>query len=212
MLRHTDGSAGLGELCGIPYRQRLGFRRQDTFFDLDAGVRLGVVSHQPHKHRPADLLGKLERKLGQLVGLCHRARFQHGHIRHKGKASGVLLAHTGGHTRIVCYIDDQTALTSRISDTDQRVIAHVQTGHLHGAQRTASRQCSTGCHLKRCLFVGTPFHVGSRQIHLQQTGNHFCGGGARITADHLHAGTQSAIGNGFVSADCLFHLTLPPLR
>ena len=100
---------------------------------------------------------------------------------------------------IIGHIDDQAALDTDVIHTHHRIRCHVESHLLHGDHGSGA---AVGCarrHLRAGFLIDGPFHMNAAGIAFGDGLQNLGRGRPRIPGHHLHAGSQGADGNGFIS-------------
>ena len=211
MLGYGDGGTGLGELVDVADQHRFALWPGGRFVrELDDREGAGVGGHQAHEDGGADRLREVEGGAGQVVGVLHRDRVEHGQVGHQREAARVLLHHARVRAGIVGHVDHQPADDAGVRGRDQRVEGHVEARHLHGAERALPGPCRGRRDLERDLLVGAPFHVDAGRLHVQQARQRAGGWGAGVAGRDFYARVQRAEGEGFVAGEEFGCQWVPP--
>ena len=104
------------------------------------------------------------------------------------------------HTWVVCGDNDETAADAVIGRCEDRVCRDVDADVLHGAEAADARDGRAVGHLRRDLFVGSPFAVESVLIFGQLFEDLRAGSAGVGRADH-DARFISAAGNGLIAGE-----------
>ena len=111
------------------------------------GQRVGFIRHLEERRRMADarrrthddgrfvLLGKLERGLHHGETLLGRGGVEHGYLRERPEAAGVLLGLRGDGAGIVGHIEHAAALDSDVVQAHERVGSDIEANLLAGEKR-----------------------------------------------------------------------------
>ena len=124
---------------------------------------LGVrkAGRRPDYDRGVELLADLIGVFNVIFCLLGVRGLQAGNRRRAAHHSGVLLVLGAVKAGIIRHDCDQSAITADVRERIQRVRRHIQSDHLHGAERSHTADGSADRHLCGNFLVGRPLRVNA---------------------------------------------------
>ena len=148
-------------------------------------------------------LGKVERRLHHGEALLGRGRVEHGNLRKRPEAAGVLLGLRGDGARIVGDEEHAAALDSHVVQAHQGVGSHVQADLLAGEQRARAAVRRASEKLESRLFVRRPLHMHAmglaRSMQPRDGFHQFGRRRPRVSRDDPHTRFKRGMGERFVA-------------
>ena len=132
-------------------------------FHLALGV--SQAGRGPYDDRCIELLADLISVFDIILGFLGIRRFHTGDRRRAADHSGVLLILGAVQAGIVGHNGYHSAVASDIGEGIKRICRHIQSHHLHGAERSHSADGSADRHFCRHFLVGSPLRVNFGILH-----------------------------------------------
>ena len=151
------------------------------------------------KHRCLVFFRVIKGVLYHLVCLLRRGRIKHRQLTKVCKVPCILLCLGGYGARIVGGDYHHRTLYPHICKTHKRVGCHIQSNLLHGDKDPCSCICSSGSHLKGCLFVYAPLHMDRAVVVFCHRFKYLRRGSTRVTCHKVHPCVDSSQSDSFVT-------------
>jgi len=156
------------------------------------------------QHRGVELLGDLAGQTDKVLALLRVRGLHHGDLGGAGIVAVVLLVLGGVAGGIVSGDDHIRAVDAHVAGGEQGVGSHVQTHHLHGAERAGAGHGRAVGHLGGYLLVGRPLAVDVLAV-LGQILQDLRAGRSGVSGTDLDTGFVDATGGGLVTGHQMFH-------
>ena len=156
------------------------------------------------QHRGVELLGDLAGQTDEVLALLRVRGLHHGDLGGAGIVAVVLLVLGGVAGGVVSGDDHIRAVDAHVAGGEQGVGSHVQTHHLHGAERAGAGHGRAVGHLGGYLLVGRPLAVDVLAV-LGQILQDLRAGRSGVSGTDLDTGFVDATGGGLVTGHQMFH-------